>query len=54
MGRPMKQETEARKANQRISYYLAGGSRLVYVSRAILAGILIVIWIVLWWQGLGD
>ena len=49
-----KQEIEAYKANQRIQYYLAGGSRPVFISRGILAGILLVIWVVLWWQGFGS
>jgi len=34
--------------------HLAGGARVVYVSRGIVTGILILIWIVLWWQGVGD
>jgi hypothetical protein len=44
------QQIEARKANDRINYYLTGGSRPVFVFRGVLAGLLIIIWVVLWWQ----
>ncbi len=54
MSRQSKQEIEARRANRRIDFYLAGGSRVAYVSRGIVAGILFVIWILLWWRGVGD
>ncbi len=33
MERPTVQETEAYKAKNRINFYLAGGSRPVYISR---------------------
>ena len=52
MARPTKQEIEARKANKRINIYLAGGSRPVLISRAVVGGFLIAIRVVLWWQGL--
>ena len=51
MVRPTIQEIEARKAAKRIDVYLAGGSRLVLISRAIVAGIMIGALIVLWWRG---
>jgi len=54
MDLPRKQIIEAYKANERIKFYLAGGSRPVFVSRGILAGIVLVAWLVLWWQGFGK
>ena len=54
MDRPTKQEIEPRKANKRIHAYLTGGSRPVLISRAIVGVLLIVISVILWWQGLGD
>ncbi len=51
VSRPTNYEIEARKANKRINVYLAGGSRLVLVSRGIVGGLLIVILVVLWWLG---
>jgi hypothetical protein len=54
VGRPTKQEIEAREANRRINAYLSGGSRLVLISRAVVGGLIIVIMVVLWWQGLFD
>jgi hypothetical protein len=50
MDRPTMQEIEALKAIERISYYLGGGSLPVYICRGVIAGVLVVIWIVLWWQ----
>ena len=44
------QAMEARKAKDRIQFYLAGGSRPVFVSRWVLSAVLIVIWFVLWWR----
>jgi hypothetical protein len=52
MERPTPQEIEAAKAKDRIDFYLAGGSRPVYISRWVLTGILVVIWLVLWSRGL--
>jgi len=52
MERPTLQEIETAKAKHRIDFYLAGGSRLVYISRWFLSGIVIVIWLVLWLRGL--
>ena len=54
MDLPRKQIIEAYKATERIKFYLAGGSRPVFVSRGILAGIVLVAWLVLWWQGFGK
>ena len=51
MARPTLQKIEADKAKPRIDFYLAGGSRPVYISRWILTGIVVVIWLVLWWRG---
>ncbi len=51
VSRPTNYEIEVRKANKRINIYLAGGSRLVLVSRGIVGGFLIVILVVLWWLG---
>jgi len=45
------QDLEAHKAQERIDFYLAGGSRPVYISRWVLSGILIVTWVVLWLRG---
>ena len=50
VNRQTKQETEPRKANKRINAYLAGGSRPVLISRGVVGVLLIVIWVVLWWQ----
>ncbi len=49
---PTQEEIEVRKAQKRIDVYIAGGSRPVLISRGIVGGFLIVIWVVLWWQGL--
>ncbi len=54
MDRPARQEIELRKANKRIHAYLAGGSRPVLISRAVVGALIVVIRIILWWQGLGD
>ena len=54
MNRPTKQEIEAYKAGERIKFYLAGGSRPVFISRGVLAGIVLLAWIILWWQGFGN
>ncbi len=51
MGQPTQQEIEARKASKRVKDYIAGGSRLVLISRPVVGGLIIVIWIVLWWKG---
>ncbi len=51
VSRPTNYEIEVRKANERINVFLAGGSRLVLVSRGIVGGFLIVILVVLWWLG---
>lgn len=51
MARRTIQETEARKANRRINVYLAGGSRLVLGSRAIVAGIVAAFLFILWLRG---
>jgi len=51
VSRPTNYEIEVRKANERINVYLAGGSRLVLVSRGIVGGLFIVILVVLWWVG---
>ncbi len=51
VSRPTNYEIEVRKANERINVYLAGGSRLVLVSRGIVGGLFIVILVVLWWLG---
>ncbi len=51
VSRPTNYEIEARNANKRINVYLAGGSRIVLVSRGIVGGLLIVILVVLWWLG---
>jgi hypothetical protein len=51
VSRPTNHEIEVRKANKRIKVYLAGGSRLVLVSRGVVGGLLIVILVVLWWLG---
>jgi len=53
MKRPTAQDVEVEKAKSRIEFYLAGGSRLVYVSRWVVSGIVIVFWIAIWWRGLG-
>ena len=50
--RPTQQEIEVRKAQKRIDDYIAGGSRPVLISRGIIGGFLVVMWVVLWWQGL--
>ena len=52
MERPTPQQIETEKAKNRIDFYLAGGSRLVYISRWVLTGIVVVIWLVLWSRGL--
>jgi hypothetical protein len=49
-----KPEIEAYKAKQRIKFYLAGGSRPVFISRGILSAVLVVCWLVIWWQGSGS
>ncbi len=51
MAQPTQQEIEARKAGKRVKDCIAGGSRLVLISRAVVGGLIIVIRIVLWWQG---
>ncbi len=51
VSRPTNHEIEARNANKRINVYLAGGSRLVLVSRGVVGGLFIVILVVLWWLG---
>lgn len=45
------QQIETFKANERIRFYLDGGSRLVFLGRNIIAGIVAVTWLVLWWRG---
>jgi hypothetical protein len=52
MNRSTVQDLEAYKAKSRIDFYLAGGSRLVYISRWIVSGIVIVFWLAIWWRGL--
>ena len=47
-------EIEAHKANRRIQFYLAGGSRPVYISRGIMFALVVVCWLVIWWQRLGN
>ncbi len=54
MNQPKRQGIEARKANRRIHAYLTGGSRPVLISRAIVGALLIVISLILWWQGSSD
>jgi len=51
MDQPNRQEVEAVKAKKRIDFYLAGGSRAVYISRWVVSAILVVFWLVLWWRG---
>ncbi len=51
VSRPTNYEIEVRKANERINVFLAGGSRLVLVSRGVVGGLLIVILVVLLWLG---
>jgi hypothetical protein len=51
MAGPTIQEIEARKARERINAYLTGCSGLALISRAIIAGLLLVILITLWWRG---
>ena len=51
VSRPTNHEIEARNAIKRINVYLAGGSRLVLVSRGVVGGLFIVILVVLWWLG---
>ncbi len=51
VNRLTKQEIEPLKANKRINAYLAGGSRPVLISRGIVGGLLLLICVVLWWQG---
>jgi hypothetical protein len=53
MNRPTVQDMEAEKVKTRILFYLADGSRLVYISRWVVTGIVIVIWLGIWWRGLG-
>jgi len=48
------QEIEASKAKDKINYYLAGGSRPVFVCRGIVAALLFIIWVILMWHGLWD
>jgi len=48
---PQRRETD--KANSRIEFYLAGGSRPVYVSRWVVTAIVIAFWLVIWWRGAG-
>lgn len=45
------QQIEAFKAEERIRFYLGGGSRLVFIGRNIIAAVVAVIWVVLWWRG---
>lgn len=47
-------EKELSAGNKRIHQYLTGGSRPVLISRAIVGALLLVISVMLWWQGLGD
>jgi hypothetical protein len=47
------QQREIAKANSRINFYLAGGSRLVYVSRWVVTAIVIVFWLAIWWRSPG-
>jgi hypothetical protein len=54
MHQPTQQEIEARKAIERINYYLEGGSRLVYISRGILAGLIVLILVLLLSRGLWN
>lgn len=45
------QKIEEYKAKERIKFYLAGGSRPVFIGRNIIAGVVAVIWAFLWWRG---
>ena len=51
MAQPTTQEIEGHQANKRVKEYLDGGSRIVLISRGFVGGLIIVIWIVLWWLG---
>ncbi len=48
------QEIEAIKAKIRINHYLTGGSRANLFCRGIVAGLLLVIWVVLIWRDIWD
>jgi hypothetical protein len=48
---PTTQEIETRKANKTAKKYMTAGSPPVLMSRAVVGGLIIVIWIVLWWKG---
>ena len=43
MAQPTEQKIETRKAAKRVKDYIAGGSRLVLISRAVVGGLIIVI-----------
>ncbi len=49
---PTQRDIEVRIANERINAYLAGASRPVIISRAVVGGFLLVTSAFLWWQGL--
>jgi len=48
------QEIEAIKAKNKINDYLSGGSRANLFCRGIVAGLLLIIWVVLLWRGIWD